>query len=109
MVPRHRNADEIAVADDLVGRVEVDPPHPRKVDLHPRMRRASPYGLRRVGVGYEDVAAHEPGGEAQRPGSFDHQEGKIATRPMPALQGVAWRLHAPLDATPVGELFADPH
>src|SRR5215213_7481235 len=35
-----RDANEIAAADDAVGRIELDPPRARKVDLHPGMGRA---------------------------------------------------------------------
>ena len=40
-IPCHRDADEIAVADDAVGRIEIDPSRARQIDLQPGMGRAA--------------------------------------------------------------------
>ena len=61
MIPRHRDADKIAVPDDFVGRIKIYPPRARKVNLQPRMGRAAADSRGRLGLRYEDVAADEPG------------------------------------------------
>ena len=40
-IARDRDANEVAVADDAVGRIELDPAGARQIDLHPGMGRAA--------------------------------------------------------------------
>ena len=40
-MPRNRNADQVAVADDAVGRIEIHPPCTGQIDLQPRVGRAT--------------------------------------------------------------------
>src|ERR1700730_4744252 len=106
-VPSHRDANEIAVADDAVGRIEIDPSGTRQVDLQPGMGRATAKRVRRLDIRHEDIAADEARGEAKRPNSLDHEQGEVATGAAAAPQGFARRLHAWFGAAPIGELLAD--
>src|ERR1035441_4201125 len=56
--PRHGYANEITVADDAVGGVEVDPTGAGQIGLHPCMRVAAP--CEAGTVGHEDIAADKP-------------------------------------------------
>ena len=42
LIPRHGHTDQIAVSDDAVGRIEVDPSGARQVRLHPAVGEPPP-------------------------------------------------------------------
>ena len=44
LVPRHGHANEVAIPDDAVGGIEVDPSGSRQVRLHPAVRRSAADG-----------------------------------------------------------------
>jgi hypothetical protein len=56
-IPGDGDTNKVAVTDDAIGRIKIDPPGTRQVDLHPRMRCTASYGAARVHIGNKDVAA----------------------------------------------------
>src|SRR5581483_8791515 len=89
-----RNADEIAAADDAVGRVELDPARARQIDLNPGMGRAGA-GIAVRGIrGNEQIAGYKAGGDAEPAQRLDHEQGKVAAGARTCLQGVKRMLRA---------------
>ena len=78
-IARHRDADEVAGADDAVGRIEFDPARVRQIDLHPGMGRAAAVmiAILRAVAGIE-IAGDEARGEAEPPQRLDHQKRIVA-------------------------------
>src|ERR1700676_2268839 len=62
VIPCNRDADEMTVADNAVGRVEIDPAGAGKINLQPCVRGAAT--ARGVMMGQKDVAATKPGAGA---------------------------------------------
>ena len=81
-IARDRDADEILAADQPIGGVELDPARAGQKDLAPGMRRpaAEPDGLA-LGRRDEHIAGDETRGDANRPGSLDHQDREVAAGP----------------------------
>src|ERR1700710_1868713 len=57
VVPCDRDTDEMAIANDTVGGIEVDPACAGQIDLQPRMCGAA--AACGIALGHEDIAAHE--------------------------------------------------
>src|SRR5260370_14770695 len=72
-IARHRDADEIAGADDAVGRIELDPARAWQIDLHPGMDRAAADIAMRAVAGDEDITGHETPGDAEPPHRLDQE------------------------------------
>ena len=94
LVPRHRHANQVAIPDDAVGGIEVDPARSRQVRLHPGMRRsAADRGVARS-PRHEDVAADEARGEAERSNGLHHEHREVPAAAAAAPQRLARALHA---------------
>src|SRR4051812_33458587 len=63
---RDGDPDEVAIADDAVGRIELHPARTRDIDLAPGMRRAAAKMLGRVAIGHVNIAGDEAGRESER-------------------------------------------
>src|SRR5208337_552506 len=67
-VSRHRDANEVPIADNAVGRVEFNPARSWQVDLTPRIRgAAAEMALPRIATGHVEIAGDKAGSEAERP------------------------------------------
>src|SRR5206468_7880779 len=100
-------ADQVAAADDTVGRIEFDPAGARKIDLNPGMRRAAAEIAVDAIAGQEQVARDEACGDAEPPQRLDHQKRVVATGAGAGLQGVERMLRALLMPLAIGERVAD--
>ena len=72
--PGNRHPDQVAISDDPIGRIELNPARARQVNLAPRVGRAASKPYRPVSVGHVDVSCDEPRCEAERPSSFHHKQ-----------------------------------
>ena len=106
-IARHRHTDEVAGADDAVGRIELDPARARQIDLHPGMRRAAADIAMRAVAGNEEIAGDETRGDAEPPQRLDHEQRIVAAGAGPGLQRIERMLGALLVALAIGEGFAD--
>src|SRR5262245_3123207 len=61
-----RDADQAVVADDAVGRIELDPAGTRQVNLEPGVGRIAADTRAASALGDMEVAADKPGGEGER-------------------------------------------
>src|ERR1700722_4688779 len=102
-IPGDRNADEIAVADDAVGRIEIAPARARQIDLRPGMGRAAAAAV----AGHENITADETRGQAKRADYIHYQQGEIAATTAPAPQHLVWVLHVFRSAAFVDEAILD--
>ena len=106
-IARHRDADQVAGADDAVGRIELDPAGARQIDLHPGMGRAAADIAVRAVAGNEEIAGHEARGDAEPPQRLDHEQRIVAAAAGSGLQRIERMLGALLVALAVGEGLAD--
>ena len=106
-IARHRDADEIAGADDAVGGIELDPAGARQIDLHPGMGRAAADIAMGAVAGDEQIARDEARGDAEPPQRLDHEQRVVAAGAGPGLQRVERMLGAVLVPLAVGEGLAD--
>src|SRR3954462_3705411 len=81
------DADEVAIADDAVGRIELHPTGAWQIDLAPRMRRTAAENFAGVALGDVDVAGDEARRKTQGPRRLDHQGREVAARAAPERQG----------------------
>ena len=93
MVPRHGDSNEIAIADNAVGGIEVDPSGSRQVRLHPAVRVPATDGSGST-LRHEDVAADEARGKADRANGFHHEHGEVPAAPAAAPKRLGRRLDA---------------
>jgi hypothetical protein len=103
----YRNADEIAVADDAIGRIELDPTGTGQIDLAPGMRRAAAHMAGSIQAGAVDVAGHEAGREPERAHGLDHQDREVAAGSAIEHQGRQRILDPGFRAPVVGEALLD--
>src|SRR5271165_197656 len=95
-VSRHRDPNEISIADNAVGRVEFNPARSWQIDLTPRMRRAAAeMALSRIATGDVEIAGDKAGGEAERPRGLHHQRRKIAAGAAPRRKRLQGSLRSP--------------
>ena len=106
-IARHRDADQIAGADDAVGRIELDPAGARQIDLHPGMGRAAADIAMRAVAGNEQIAGDEARGDAEPAQRLDHEQRIVAAGAGSGLQRVERMLGAVLVALAIGEGLAD--
>ena len=106
MVPRHGDSNEIAIADNAVGGIEVDPPGSRQVRLHPGVRVPATNGSGST-LRHEDVTADEARSEADQANGVHHEHGEVPAAPAAASKRLGWRLDAFLRAPQIRELFLD--
>src|ERR1035438_7642718 len=103
--PCNRDANQIPVADDTVGGVEIDPAGAGQIGLHPGMCGSA--ACEAGTVGHEDIAADKPRRDTKRPGSFHHEDREIPATATPCAQRLLGSLHASLGAADVDELLAN--
>ena len=77
-VAHDRDADQIVIADDAVGRVEFDPAGPGQVDLEPGMGGAAADPLAAPAFGDVEIAGDKTRGEPERAHRLHHQHREIA-------------------------------
>src|SRR5260370_38729637 len=77
-IARHRHTNEVAGADNAVGRIELDPAGARQIDLHPGVGRAAADIAMRAIAGNGDVSRHEARGDAEPPQRLDHEQRVVA-------------------------------
>ena len=106
-IARHRDADEVAGADDAVGGIELDPAGARQIDLHPGVGRAAADIAMGAVARDEDVSRHETRGDAEPPQRLDHEQRVVAAGAGFGLQRVERMLGAVLMPLAVGEGLAD--
>src|SRR5215470_10272822 len=99
-IARNSDADQVAAADDTVGRIELDPAGARQIDLHPGMRRAAAAMI--MTARQEQIAGDETRGDAEPPERLDHQKCVIAAGAGPALQRIERMLRALLMPLAIG-------
>src|SRR6185436_19402654 len=107
LVPRDRHANEVAVADDVVGGVEVHPAGSGQIDLHPRVGGAAADDGAAGGIRHEDITADEPGGQATRSRRLHHQDREVPAAAAAPAQRVAGTLHPFLDAREIAAFVLD--
>ena len=61
--PGDRYPDQVAISDDAIGRIELNPARTRQVNLAPRVGRATSKPYWAVSVGHVDIPRDEPRGE----------------------------------------------
>ena len=93
-IARHRDTNEIAGADDAVGRIELDPAGARQIDLHPGMRRAAADIAMRAVAGDEEISGHEARGDAEPAQRLDHEQRIVTAGAGTGLQRVERMLRA---------------
>lgn len=76
VVTGNSNCDQIAITEDPVGRINVDPAAAGKIDLYPGMGCAAAAMM--IAIWRIDISADKSGGEPERPQCFDHQQCEIA-------------------------------
>src|SRR5262249_39215958 len=106
-IARHRDADQVAAADDAVGRIELDPARARQVDLHPGVSRSAPAMSREAIVRRAQVTRDKPRSNAEPPQRLDHQERVVTTGAGARLQRVERMLRALLMTLAIGEVLTD--
>src|SRR5580658_3222818 len=65
VIPSNGHSDEIAIADNAIGWIEIDPAGAWKIDLHPGVRCATALGAHVVRAGNENVPADEASGQTE--------------------------------------------
>jgi len=86
----HRDTNEVAVADDAAGWIEIDPAGPRQIDLSPSVGVAAPPV---AVIGDVQISRHEACGHPEGAHSIDHQHGKVTTAPTSECQSLDRRLN----------------
>src|SRR5438093_13721169 len=106
-IPGDGDTNQVAVTDRAIGRIKIDPPGTRQVDLHPRMRCTASYGAARVHIGNKNIATDETRGQTKRTRCFHHQYGKISAATTTTLQRCMWTLYPLLTASCIDKLILD--
>src|SRR5271155_424521 len=65
VIPSYGHPDQIAIADNAIGWIEIDPTGARQVDLHPGVRGAAARSGCIVGCRDKDVPADKASGQAE--------------------------------------------
>src|ERR1700758_1432133 len=98
--PGDGDTNEIAIANNAIGRIKVNPARAGQVSLHPGVGRTAARKARIVAWN-EDVSADEASGDAKRSRCFHHQNSEVAATAATALKCFVGRLYALLDAPAV--------
>src|SRR6202011_5534269 len=106
-IPRDGHANEVAIAYDAVGGVEVDPSGSRQVRLHPAVRRSSTDSGGSVQLGNEDITTDKASGNTERPNGFHHEHREVPAAAALAPKRLARTLDALLAALQILELLLD--
>ncbi len=106
-IPCDGDADQVAIADDTVGRIEIDPASAGQVYLHPRVRCASAQNPTGFHARNEDVPAHETSRQAQGAHRFDHKNSKVPAATPTAFKCFTGTLYPLLRAAFVDEFLLD--
>src|SRR5208282_2001771 len=80
-ITHHRNTNEVAVANDAIGWIEIDPTGSRQIDLSPGMRVAAAHIASVVITGDVQISGDEACGHPKGAHPLDHQHGKVTTTP----------------------------
>src|ERR1700733_5467909 len=107
VIPSHSHPDQIAIADNAVGWIEIDPAGAWKIDLHPGMRSTAAHYPRVVGAGNENVPADEASGQPQGARCLHHQHCEVPATAAACLQRFGRVLHSLLAAPGVGKFLLD--
>src|SRR5216684_1411655 len=102
-VARHRHPDKVAIADNAVGGIELDPAGARKIDLYPGMGGAAAHMAVAIALRDVEIARNEAPGETQRTHRLHHQDGEVAAGATAELQRQQRVLHSFLMARDIGE------
>src|SRR5215472_13955515 len=78
-IANDRDADQIVVADNAVGRIELHPPRTRQINLEPGMGGAIADPAAAAVFRDVEIAADKARREAERAHRLDHQHREIAT------------------------------
>src|SRR5260221_904889 len=89
-IAHHRDTNEVAIADNAAGWIEIDPAGSGQIDLSPSVRvaavriAAAPV----VAIAGAQISGDEACGHPEGAGSIDHQHGKVTTAPASECQGL---------------------
>src|SRR5579862_4431964 len=106
-VPSDRDTNQIAIADDAVGGIEVDPASAGQVRLHPRVGGSAAKRAARIGAWHVYVPADKASGQTQRTRALHHQNREIPATAAAALQRLVGTLHSLLTAAFIQEVSFD--
>src|SRR6266481_7968896 len=98
------DADQIVVADDAVGRIELDPARTREVHPDPRVSGAAADPPAFVDI---EIAGYEMCSEPERAHSFHHQHREIAAAAAPQPQSPDRVLHTAFLTLDIGQILPD--
>src|SRR3984957_3739038 len=107
VIPSHRDSDQIAIADNAIGWIEIDPAGAWKVDLQPGVGGAAAAGTRFIRAGNENVSADEASGQTQGTRRFHHKNSEVPATSAACPQGFRGVLHAFRAASGVNEVLLD--
>ena len=103
------DADQLVIAEDGVGRVDIDPAGAGQIDLHPGMGGAAAMHVAAIARGHVEVAGDETRRQAERAQRLDHQHGEVAAGAGAARQRLERKLDTLLMPAHIGQAAADAH
>ena len=108
---RRRERDMALAGEEARGRIEPDPAGARKIDLGPGVeigevvvRAGRAVESDKIGLELDEIAGHEPRGQAQVAQDLHQKPARIAARARPALERLLRALHARLHTDDILDL-----
>src|SRR5215207_5583287 len=101
------DADQVAIADDAVGGIELDPTSAGQVDLTPSVRGAPAQYGRLIAVRNIDIPRHETSRQSERANRLDHEQRQIPATSPPPLERDQGSERSALGAPRIAEALLD--
>ena len=93
-IAHHRHTNEVAVTNDAIGWIEINPTGSRQIDLCPSVRVAAALIAFVVVIGDVQISGDKARSHAKGTHSFDHQHGKVTTAPASEFESLERDLNA---------------
>src|SRR5271155_625852 len=93
-ITHDRDTNEVAVADNAIGWIEIDPTRSRQIDLSPGVRVTAAHIASVVVTGDVQISGDEACRDTKGAHRLDHQHGKVTTTPAAEFESLQRGLNA---------------